>query len=263
MRVAVCVFGEIRGDAAAWRRLHANLVAPNEEADVFIHNVYYEPDFIERLPDATPVEKAFLHEYYDKKGVHCGPPPELLSILRPVRYLLERRPSYPLDRYEGSIAPKFSKITWQPGSGNNRLEYHAIMSQAESRDRVLSLRREHERMTGVAYDVVILTRLDVNIVRPLQISNHPRALMARAQGPERIYEQLVFGPPAHVDVIGDFFAAAPNLYAELCDDAHPLMMNEYFLPVFLRRRGVPIEHADVPLDFAAQSNGLYRSGGCV
>lgn len=256
MRVALCIFGEIRGNKDTWQRIANYLVEPNQ-ADVFMHHVYYDSDFVQKL-DLTDQEKDFLNEYYKGKGIHYTPPADLFHILRPRKCSLDCRPSYPQEDYD-SIAAKYSQIRWIPGNGNNRLEYHAILNQAESRKRALNLKSAYEKEHGFVYDVVILTRLDVNLTSRL-VCNSPQTHV-RAQhlaGNHKIREQLMFGPSHLMDIVGEFFDDAVATYRDLCNDQHPLMMNEYFLAQYLLRRNVHVEHHEMPLDYGAQCNGLLR-----
>lgn len=259
MKVAVCIYGEIRGTPEVWQRIHDYLVAPNN-ADVFINNVYYNPTFIDDM-NIDEASKEYLRLYYDSKGVHLTPPKELFNILSPKEYLLQSRPCYPNVDLP-AIQSKFSHRSMVPGQSSNPLEYHTLLNQNESRMWCLQMRHLHERRTQVKYDVVIMTRLDANVIAPLHIDQEAFKHDVFAKycgGRAKIFEQLIFGSAEKMDVLCGYFEALPKLYIELCNDSVPIGMNEYFIAQFLIRNGIYVHHYEVPLDFNTHNNGLARS----
>lgn len=259
MKVAVCIYGEIRGNPEVWRNIHKYLVAPNN-ADVFMNNVYYNDNFINEL-NLDDNGKKYLKDYYEAKGVHFTPPKELFEILRPKEYLLQSRPVYSEEKLP-AIRAKFSHRSWVPGQSSNPLEYHTLMNQNESRKWCLHMRQLHEDRTGVKYDVVILTRLDADVVYPLPINNEvfKHEVFAKyCGGRDKIFEQLIFGATAKMDTLCDFIHVLSDMYIELCDDAHPIGTNEYFIAQYFIRRGIHVHHYDVPLNFGSHCNGLKRA----
>lgn len=258
MRVAVCIFGEIRGTPDTWQRLYDNIIRPNN-ADVFINNVYYKKDFIEHL-DIDDVERKYIAGYYANKGVYYTPPPELFEILSPKEYLLQARVAYS-EEHLPSLQSRFSHVSHVPGQSSNRWEYHTLLSQNESRKWALRMRQQHEERTGIKYDMVILTRLDANTISPMDIRHlHPDHIYAKhSHGVHKIFEQLMFGSAEKMDILCNYFHCLNHLYSELCDDLHPFAMNEYYIAQFLLRCGIHVVHYNVPLDFEKQGNGLDRS----
>jgi hypothetical protein len=258
MKVAVCIFGEIRADPVTWQKIKDLIISPNN-ADVFMHNVYYGDNFVDEC-SFDDTEKVYYREYYADKVIHAFPPKELLDIFKPRLYLLESRPHYNFTQYETSIIPKFSRITTVPGSGNSRMDYHAIMSQNESRKRVLNLKCIVEKEMDFKYDVVILTRLDANVRTTLQLSSPPTTVLANhMHGADKIKEQMIIGPSTQMDVLQDLYGEAHTLYADLCNDNISIMNNEYFVAQFFKRKGITICHYDMPLDFHTNGHGLKRA----
>lgn len=258
MRVAVCLFGEIRGNPEVWQRVQ-RFIAEKYNADVFMHHVYYDDNFIEQL-NHTPEEKEFYRNHYNGKGVHFKPPKELFNIFKPVKLLFEKRPVYSYKNFE-AIAAKCSVNSLTPLKGVNKMQYHMIMNQAESRKKSLQLKTEYEKEQNFKYDIVVQTRIDINILNGLTINPTQNSLKAKyCGGRSHIFEQIIYGPSDLMNVVGEFFDNADALYIRDSGDKRNIMMNEYFLGTFLSERGVFVEHCEVPLSYNNHSNGLFRTG---
>lgn len=263
MKTAVLFFGEIRGTPEIWRHIHQYLVEPNQ-ADVFMHHVYYGNQFVESIPYS---QRQILKEYYqdDKKGVHLYPPKELFDIFHPKKVLIETRPEYSKE----DVSDKMEKYKHRTVDEVKFL-YHMIRSQAESRKKVNRLKCQYEQENWFEYDTVILTRLDISILEPIQILEKPSTIRARILGMvedqpiphsvAQIYEQVIFGPSKQMDLVALFYDYAPQLYKEF-NLYLEFMRNEFFISQHIVRCGLTIEHYPIPLAYRSSENpnGLKRS----
>lgn len=263
MKIAILFFGEIRGNPDIWRNIYNCFVKPNN-ADVFMHHVYYGNNFIENVPIS---QRQILKEYYqeDKKGVHLYPPKEIFQIFHPKKILIESRPDFSKEDVT-EIMEKYKHRTID----EVKFLYHMIRSQSESRKKVNRLKCQYEQENWFEYDVVILTRLDISILEPIHIIEKPSTIKARILGivedqqipnsVAQIYEQVIFGPSKQMDLVSLFYDHAPQLYKEF-NLYLEFMRNEFFISQHIVRCGLTIEHYPVPLAYRSKenSNGLKRS----
>uniref|UniRef100_A0A6C0CSG4 Uncharacterized protein n=1 Tax=viral metagenome TaxID=1070528 RepID=A0A6C0CSG4_9ZZZZ len=263
MKVAILFFGEVRGTPDIWEKINNYLVQPNQ-ADVFMHHVYYGNQFIESIPES---QQQILKEYYqdDKKGVHLYPPKELFDIFHPKKILIETRPDYSKEDVTEMMAQYKHRTVDEV-----KFLYHMIRSQAESRKKVNRLKCQYEQENNFKYDVVILTRLDIAILEPITITIKPSTIQARILGiiedqdvpnsVAQIYEQVIFGPSKQMDLVSLFYDHAPQLYKEF-NLYLEFMRNEFFISQHIVRCGLTIEHYPIPLAYRSKENpnGLKRS----
>ena len=264
MKIAILFFGEIRGTPEIWKKIYDFLVYPNE-ADVFMHHVYYGNQFIETIPES---QRKILKEYYqdDKKGVHLYPPKELFEIFNPKKILIESRPDYSKE----DVTDMMEQYKQYRTVDEVKFLYHMIRSQTESRKKVNQLKCQYEQDNNFEYDVVILTRLDIAILEPIQILTKPNTIQARILGMvedrhvpnsvAQIYEQVIFGPSKQMDLVSLFYDYAPQLYKEY-NMYIEFMRNEFYISQHIVRCGLRIDHFPVQLAYRSQENpnGLKRS----
>ena len=263
MKIAILFFGEVRGNPDIWKNIYDKLVKPND-ADVFMHHVYYGNQFIESIPES---QKQILKEYYqeDKKGVYLYPPKELFEIFHPKKVLIETRPDYSKEDVS-EMMEKYKHRTID----EVKFLYHMIRSQAESRKKVNRLKSQYEQENWFEYDAVILTRLDISILEPIKILEKPSTIRARILGMvedqdvpnsvAQVYEQVIFGPSKQMDLVALFYDYAPRLYKEF-NPYLEFMRNEFFISQHIVRCGLTIEHYPIPLAYRSNENpnGLKRS----
>jgi len=259
MRTAVLLFGEIRGFPELWRRIYEQVVVPNE-ADVFMHNYYYDPDFLDAYND--PEIKEALTYYYENKGLNLYPNEELYKIFVPVARIVEKRKDFVTD-YQSTINELINKCGdkyhhWR-GKKFVELDFNAIMSQHYSRKRVIDLKRIYEAENGFIYDNVIMTRLDVNLLGKVQFLNPLSELQAKILGQGvSIFEQIVAGPSSSIDKLTTYIDKAPEYYSKSCNTNIHFMQNERFVYMHLANSGVAIKNYNYPLDYSHSRNGLSR-----
>ena len=269
MKTAVLFFGEIRGTPEAWRDIYQKVIAPNH-ADVFMHHVYYHPDFYK---DLSPEEKKVLDFYYlqGNKGVHYVPPKELFEIFRPKKILFEGRPTYDSPELP-EIMKKLKKDCADIDNSSYeqvKASYHTIRSQSDSRKKVVELKNAYEQEHGITYDAIIMTRLDIALQEPVVIHAPLTALYAKvyfyanncpSYCVPQIREQILVGNGKSMDAIGSFHNAAPSLYLELCNHDSHFRQNEHFMAQHIHRCGIHVIDFDFPINyFAAESiNGIKR-----
>jgi len=249
MRIAICFFGEIRGNPVIWQRVLDCIVKPHH-ADVFMHHVYYNDDMLETL-DASSEKEFILKEYYPKKGVNFKPPAVLFEMFKPVKALFEKRPSYDYT--------KFYEIKAKKNNPCNPFHYHAIKNQAESRKKSLQLKTDYENEHHFKYDIVINTRLDLKVTGVLQMLLSPNLKTSYCGGRHHIFEQLIYGPSDAMNTIGGFYDEIDDVYMEQADERHGIMMNEFHLGNFLSKKNILVENVPLPLDYSQHQNGLQRS----
>ena len=129
MKTAVLFFGEVRGTPEIWKKIDEYLVQSNQ-ADVFMHHVYYGNQFVESIPES---QQQIFKEYYqdDRKGVHLYPPKELFDIFHPKKVLIETRPDYSKEDVTDMMEQYKHRTVDEV-----KFLYHMIRSQAESRKKV-------------------------------------------------------------------------------------------------------------------------------
>lgn len=270
MRVAVLFFGEIRSNQEVWKNIYEKVVKPNN-ADVFMHHIYYEPEFFKNY---TEEQYEFVKMFYlrDKKEVHYTPPKELFEVFKPKKAMFDAKREYPcpeLPEIINKIDPQMDEL---PNTYEQvKLNYFTIRSQSESRKIVLDLKNAYEREHGFEYDAVIMTRLDISITDTIRIDAPMDSVNATILGfgnysPKKfaplIREQVITGNSKLMNVIGSFYEEAPALYVELCNMTSNFKQNEFFLAQHLRRNGIVVKDCQFPLTFYEKNmnpNGLIRS----
>jgi len=259
MRTAVLFFGEIRGFPDLWKRVYEQIVLPNN-ADVFMHNYYYEPDFIEQHED--PEIRNTLIEYYNNKGLNLYPNQELYDIFTPKTRSLEKRKDFikenqqTINNYMTITANNYDT---RKGKKYVELMFNAIISQHYSRKKVIELKRDYENQNGFVYDNVIMTRLDINILGSIRFSSKLTCINAKILTPGfSIFEQIISGPSEQMDSIMTMFDCACNYYETYCGPTLNFLTNEFFMHLHLSKCSLQIKNYDYPLDYTNSRNGLSR-----
>jgi hypothetical protein len=259
MKTAVLFFGEIRGGDAIWKNIHDSIVKPNN-ADVFMHHYYYDSDFLEKQ---SPVLNESYRKYHKNKAVHFTPPSKLFEIFKPKQCLLEENRN---DYHENNEFAEISKKTTHDffGEGNLKKEhimmaYNTIRSQSFSRKQVIEMKKKFEEENGFKYDNVIITRLDINIFKPMSIVQKiPEIIIVKEMSFECIFEQIIMTSSSVMDIFAKFHDEAIELYKKHIKPNHPFMQNEYFMTLFIKKHGIEISHCDFPMDYSQSRNGLSR-----
>jgi len=259
MKTAVLFFGEIRGGEKIWQNIYDNVVKPNN-ADVFMHHYYYDNNFLEKQ---SPGLNESYRKYHKNKGVHFNPPSKLFEIFEPKQCLFEKNRN---DYHENDEFTEISKKTTHDffGEGNPKKEhimmaYNTIRSQSYSRKQVIELKKKFEEENGFKYDNIIITRLDINIFKPMTIVQKiPDIIIAREMSFEAIYEQIIMTSSSVMDILAKFHDEVVELYKKHIKPNHPFMQNEYFITLFIKKNGINISHCDFPLDYSPSRNGLSR-----
>lgn len=269
MKVAVLFFGEIRGTPDAWRYIYNKIVLPNN-ADVFMHHVYYDPEFCKHM---SSEEKKVFESYYNvlEKGVNYYPPKELFNIFKPKKILLDARPNY--------NAPELLEIMkklhpMDAGADNTSYEqvkmlYHTIRNQSDSRKKVVELKNMYEKDENITYDAIIMTRLDIALLDHVIINTPLTHLYAKiyyhahncpSYCVPQIREQILIGNSKSMDVIASFHDAAPELYLELCNYDSHFRQNEHFMAQHIHRNGIELIDFNFPINYFAEDsiNGIKR-----
>lgn len=250
MRTAVLFFGEIRGFSELWKRVYEQIVLPNN-ADVFMHNYYYDSDFIEQYED--PEIRDALKEYYQNKGLNLYPNQELYNIFAPKANLLEKRNDHAKDNQKP--VDKCINNNSYPSHIRKEKKYidmyfNTIMGQHYSRKKVIELKRDYENQNGFVYDNVIMTRLDINMLGPISFSSKLTCINAKILAPEfSIFEQVISGPSKQMDTIMTMFDYACDYYERYCDPRLNFLTNEFFMYLHLFKSGLQIINYDYPLDY--------------
>jgi hypothetical protein len=259
MKTAVLFFGEIRGFADLWRRVYERIVLPNN-ADVFMHNYYYDADFIERYED--PDIRDALKEYYQNKGLNLYPNQELYDIFSPKAHSLEKRQDFTsanmqtIDKYINKRGDTHANFK---GKKYIEMLFNTIMSQHYSRKKVIELKRDFETENGFIYDNVIMTRLDINILGDIKFSSKLACINAKILTPKfSIFEQIISGPSEQMDSIMTMFDNACKYYETYCHDRLDFLTNEFFMHRHLSNCGLLIINYNYPLDYTNSRNGLSR-----
>jgi hypothetical protein len=259
MKTAVLFFGEIRGGDKIWQNIYDSIVKPNN-ADVFMHHYYYSNEFLEKL---SPILNESYTKYHKKKAVHFTPPSKLFQIFKPKKCLIEENRN---DYHDNNEFAEISKKTTHDffGEGNPKKEhimmaYNTIRSQSYSRKQVIEMKKKFEEENGFKYDNVIITRLDINIFKPMSIVQKiPEIIIAKEMSFECIFEQIIMTSSSVMDIFAKFHDEAIELYKKHLKPNHPFMQNEYFMTLFIKKHGIEISHCDFPMDYSQSRNGLSR-----
>jgi len=259
MRTAVLFFGEIRGFSELWKRVYEQIVLPNN-ADVFMHNYYYDPDFIEQYEDLE-IRDA-LKEYYNNKGLNLYPNQELYDIFAPKARSLEKRKEYAKDNkttIDKCINSNSYPHDIRKGKIFIEMFFNTIMAQHYSRKKVIELKRDYENQNGFVYDNVIMTRLDINILGPIRFLSKLTCINAKILTPGfSIFEQVISGPSKQMDNIATIFSNACDYYETYCSPRLNFLCNEFFMYLHLSKEGLQIKNYEYPLDYTNSRNGLSR-----
>jgi hypothetical protein len=170
------------------------------------------------------------------------------------------------DYHDNNDFTEISKKTTHDffGEGNPKKEhiimaYNTIRSQSYSRKMVIEMKKKFEEDNGFKYDSVIITRLDINIFKPMTIvTKIPDIIIAREMSFECIFEQIILTSSTIMDTFAKFHDEAVELYKKHIKPNHPFMQNEYFITLFIKKHGIKISHCDFPMDYSSSRNGLSR-----
>jgi hypothetical protein len=259
MKTAVLFFGEIRGFSELWKRVYEQIVLSNN-ADVFMHNYYYDPDFLEQHED--PEIRDALKEYYNNKGLNLYPNQELYDIFAPKARSLEKRKEYAKDNQK--TIDKCINNNSYPNHIRKEKKYidmyfNTIMGQHYSRKKVVELKQDYENKNGFVYDNVIMTRLDINMLGAIRFSSKLTCINAKILTPEfSIFEQVISGPSEQMDNIATMFDCVCDYYEKYCSPRLNFFSNEFFMHLHLSKSGLQIINYEYPLDYSNSRNGLSR-----
>lgn len=150
MKIALCISGQPRGLEHNIPRLLEGLVIPSDIEDIFIHTWFDDSligvPFSSAQPDQT-----------GKVGVWAADTIELLKRLNPIRLEVEYPKSF----------DELSHLLSLPSAIQTQLA-----SNIYSVYRANRLKCDHERVTGVKYDLVIRARIDCEYDQPYDITQH-------------------------------------------------------------------------------------------
>jgi hypothetical protein len=246
MRVAVCLSGEIRGNPEHWQSVYEKIIKPNN-ADVFMHHIYYGDDVMNEL---SYFQRLVMQEYHKNKGLSAYPPSDIFRIFGPKLIEFERKKMYPIEHFD-AIKDKINHYNSLPQSMVHdrrywtdectQMMYHGVMSQIESRKRVMMLKTQYEKEHGFEYDAVILTRIDVDLSEPLLLTSPPSCLYAHFHSPDLIYEILTYGSSSAMNVFETYFDNLPRLFKEHCNSDHHINQSEYLHLKYFQEMGLRIE----------------------
>lgn len=267
MRVAVCFFGEMRGNPEHWQNVYDRVVKPNN-ADVFMHHTYYGDGVLNEL---SYYQRLFMQEYHKGKSVHAYPPNNLFTLFNPKAIQFERKKKYPIEHFD-EIKHRINHHNSLPESmvNDNRFStdectqmiYHGAMSQIESRKRVMQMKSQYERENGFKYDVVIITRLDISLTEDIYIPIAPKGICAHFHSPELMYECFVYGSSDAMNVFETYFDNLPRLWKQYCSMKHHLNESEYFHLKYFQEQNLLIEKPPFKEYFNSidkmNTNGLRR-----
>jgi hypothetical protein len=123
---------------------------------------------------------------------------------------------------------------------------------------VTKVKDDYEKKTGIYYDNVILTRLDINPISKIIFPNKLSDICVRGDH-VFIHEQLIVGPSNKMNVFINLIDQLPGIYEKYSNMHHHFMQNEYHIARFLENNGVVVKSIDIPLGYHIQhSNGLSR-----
>ena len=255
MRTAVLFFGEIRGYPDLWKHIYKYIVEPNN-ADVFMHHFCDEANFLDSFQDAEI--KKIVTNYYLNKGLNLFANPQLADIFSPKTLNFEKRRDFVAGKSE-----KLDKLFKLLNKNFDRKflehDYNAIMNQQYSRKRVIDLKLDYENENNFVYDNVIITRLDINIHKPLIFEKRLDAILAKNLCRDfSVFDQIISGPSPLINNIGTFFYTATDLYLRHCNSNTHFYANERFVYLHLKNMGIQTQNFDYPLDYTHSRNGICR-----
>jgi hypothetical protein len=263
MKTAVLFFGEVRGDPEHWQQIYNKIVQPNN-ADVFMYLVYYDKDYFNNM---SFKEKDYNEAYYKNRGMRMKPPAELFDIMKPVKIVFEAKKHYPIDVLEqinDRLNPYYDLYAYHDVSIDViKHNWYRIISQNELRKKVTELKIDYEKENNFKYDNVIMTRLDIDPVEDIIISAPLTNIFAKlAEHPMLqggcIHEQILIGKSELMDVFKDIYPEIFNLIKEHCSYDNHYKKNELYISLFLKSKGIDVEHFDMPLSYYKNNNGLCQ-----
>jgi hypothetical protein len=155
MRVALCISGQPRNALETFPFIYHHIIQPNN-ADVFFHT-YFDPNNLS-------VEKTHMNRgncTLDKNIIE-----NLISLYKPVRYLVEQPKSFykqnyivPTSRIQRSRELN-SSIDWTDEQ-HKRHTLKQMMSMFYSIFKANELKENYANETGITYDYVIRIRFDI------------------------------------------------------------------------------------------------------
>jgi len=116
-----------------------------------------------------------------------------------------------------------------------------------------------KKKTGILYDNVILTRLDINPIGEIKLTSRLNNIYVRGTI-NFINEQVIIGESEKMNVFMKLLEQMPELYVKNCSMSHHFMQNEYHIYKFLEHNNIIMNFIDIPLDYNSPlyANGLMR-----
>ena len=219
------------------------------------------------MSELTYFQKLIMNEYHRGKGVHSYPPADLFTIFNPKIVQVERKKMYPLEHFD-TIKDKINHNNSIPESmsGNRQywtdectqMMYHGVMSQIESRKRVMQMKSQYEREHGFVYDAVVLTRIDVDLSEDLAIKTKPSGLCAHFHSSDLIYEILTYGSSDAMNLFETYFDDLPHMFRKYCNMNHHINQAEYLHLKYFQEKGIQIERPPFKEFFNQNSTNGFR-----
>lgn len=258
MKIAVCLFGQLRGDEETFASIKKHLVDPNS-ADVFVHTwnyydgVYYDPIVPSGQPIDSSIRASENCEY--RKKMDISKLTDLISIMRPVNMMAEEQVVFDITRHLSSNMKNIYPGDRQSAEGHITSElisdYQRFCSQSLSKKRVIS-------MVDDTYDVVFFLRNDLLMIRNFVIGEVVDGVYASGDH-NRIFDQYFYGNLSSMKLVSVLSDNVDN-FLENHNRGFCTAYYEYHLAHYIDLCNLPIHNTDIVSHFYQSPDGRYHVG---
>ena len=245
-KVAVCLYGQLRGDLETFSSIREHLVVPNE-ADVYVHTWSYKPERGEYIDIPDAIRSGIDFDIEDdvvkidkKRAILDEDKLRLLSdILSPARVLIEEQVSFDPTRY--FLTEPQSKKSDLPRSSKGLCTLNSIRGYHRARSQALTKLRAFEAIEDpYQYDVIFLTRNDLLFTSPIVLSPID-AIHFETSGPDFVFDMCYFGSPDSIAAFSQMHHHADEIY-EGRGRHLAAEFNEWHSATFAKMCGLNVEH---------------------
>lgn len=251
MKVALCLSGQPRNfKKAYYKGIKENIIAVNNNCDVFIHAWWNE----EEVGDRYRLEKT--HRSVVKKNT----PEKIRELYNPKRIQLEKQRKFDKDKYIKYMG-KYKKRSKLYGAGNddentiNQGRTAAWQSMFYSIYKSNELKKQYEKEKNFKYDAVIRCRFDLRVVFPiiaqkLELNNYIYAKDDCTHTSFCVNDHLAISSSQNMDIYSDTY----NHLDELVKQHKVNFVPEILLGKWLEINNLSTKHIKYNLPWSEVTN---------
>jgi hypothetical protein len=256
--IAVCFFGQFRGDSETFNSIFENIVKPNN-ADVYIHTwSYHDKSYVFENPN---VDYTSDDQIYVRRQIFTNETfNEFREIFKPKRIFIDEQIIFDNTQYV-SINPQNLNNDW-PKSESTKCTahgarlYQGMKSMALSKKRSFGLLEDKNK-----YDFIILVRNDIFFKFPkcfTELETNNNEIFLYNINDQYVSDLVFAGTPDVIEKLVSFYEVSDDFYINK-NQGWTCEFNERHMKNYIKELGLSIKHYDF-IDYDFQSIVKYSKG---